>query len=75
VFDERDGHSVEQLRLLRGRHPPHDLQEGHIAQVDVAQQFVGQALAVDLDSVGRTPCDVGADGLGLAGHESSFVAL
>src|SRR5262245_21408322 len=69
------GDRIEELRLRRCRLAPRELEESHVAQVEMADNFVRQIEATHCDSIGCAPNDVAADRLMFTGHGSSFHRL
>jgi hypothetical protein len=59
VLDERHGDGVEHGRFLRRRHAAGQLQESHIAEIDLAEQVAAQVAPVQDDPVGLDQRDVG----------------
>jgi hypothetical protein len=69
MLDQRDDDGVEGDGLLRRRDAPRELQEGHVAQVQVAEDFRGQVAPAHGDPVGGAVAQLGVQGfLDLGGH-------
>jgi hypothetical protein len=51
MFHQGDQHGVEYHGFALGRQPAHQLQEGHLTQIDLAQQVVDQIEAPHHDAV------------------------
>jgi hypothetical protein len=69
------GDRIEELRLRRCWLAPRELEESHVAQVEMADDFVRQIEAAHGDSIGCAPTQVAADRLMFTGHGSSFHLL
>src|SRR5215468_2281959 len=72
MLDKGYGDRIEELRLRRCRLAPRELEESHVAQVEMADDFVRQIEATHGDSIGCTPTQVAADRLMFTAHGSSF---
>src|SRR5207245_7978740 len=68
--DQRHHHRVEQLRLARLRRASGQLEEGHVAEVELAEYLPRQVLAAHHDAVGARPGEIGTDRL--ACHQSAL---
>jgi hypothetical protein len=75
ALDKGYGDGIEELRLRRCRLAPRELEESHVAQVEMADDFVRQIEATHGDSIGCAPTQVAADRLMFTGHGSSFHSL
>ncbi len=64
VLDQRHHHGVEKLRLPGIGNAAHQLEERHVAEIQVAEDLAGQVLAAHHDAVDGGPGELGADGLG-----------
>src|SRR5712691_1299645 len=70
MLDQRHHHRVEQLRLARLRRAAGELEEGHVAEVQLAEDLPRQVLAAHHDAVGARPGEIGTDRL--ARHQSAL---
>src|SRR5205807_6079987 len=73
MLDQRHHHRVEQLRLARLRRASGKLEEGHVAEVELAEDLPRQVLAAYHDALGARPGEIGTDRL--ARHQSTFARL
>jgi hypothetical protein len=72
VLEQRHQHRVDDLHLGGRGHVAHDLEEHHLREGDLADQFVDQALVAHVDGVVGIGAD-GGGGLLWLGHGGSFL--